>query len=96
MNKLLTMMAFVRVAESGSFTAAATQLGVSVSAVAKAVSRLEEDIGVQLLVRTTRKLALNDDDAIFFRAASASSTTSRMPNPRSGVRAKHPRAACAS
>ena len=66
MNKLLTMMAFVRVAESGSFTAAATQLGVSVSAVAKAVSRLEEDIGVQLLVRTTRKLALNDDGRDFF------------------------------
>ena len=66
MNKLLTMMAFVRVAESGSFTAAATQLGVSVSAVAKAVTRLEEDLGVQLLVRTTRKLALNDDGRDFF------------------------------
>ncbi len=66
MNKLLTMMAFVRVAESGSFTAAASQLGVSVSAVAKAVTRLEEDLGVQLLVRTTRKLALNDDGREFF------------------------------
>ena len=66
MNKLLTMMAFVRVAESGSFTAAAAQLGVSVSAVAKAVTRLEEDLGVQLLVRTTRKLALNDDGREFF------------------------------
>ena len=66
MNKLLSMMAFVRVAESGSFTAAATQLGVSVSAVAKAVTRLEADIGVQLLVRTTRKLALNDDGRDFF------------------------------
>ena len=65
MNKLLTMMAFVRVAESGSFTAAAAQLGVSVSAVAKAVTRLEEDLGVQLLVRTTRKLALNDDGREF-------------------------------
>ena len=66
MNKLLTMMTFVRVAESGSFTAAASQLGVSVSAVAKAVTRLEEDLGVQLLVRTTRKLALNDDGREFF------------------------------
>jgi DNA-binding transcriptional LysR family regulator len=66
MNKLLTMMAFVRVSESGSFTAAAAQLGVSVSAVAKAVTRLEQDLGVQLLVRTTRKLALNDDGREFF------------------------------
>ena len=38
------MVTFVRVAESGSFTAAASQLGVSVSAVAKAVSRLEENL----------------------------------------------------
>jgi LysR family transcriptional regulator for bpeEF and oprC len=37
MNKLLSMLAFVRVAETGSFTAVAVQLGVSVSAVAKAV-----------------------------------------------------------
>lgn len=66
MNKLLMMLAFVRVGESGSFTAAAAQLGVSVSAVAKAVTRLEEDLGIQLLVRTTRKLALNDEGREFF------------------------------
>jgi DNA-binding transcriptional LysR family regulator len=66
MNKLLSMLAFVRVAESGSFTAAAAQLGVSVSAVAKAVTRLEEDLGTQLLARTTRKLSLNDDGRAYF------------------------------
>jgi len=65
MNKLLSMLAFVRVVESGSFTAAAEQLGVSISAVAKAVTRLEEHLGMQLLVRTTRKLALNDDGRDF-------------------------------
>jgi DNA-binding transcriptional LysR family regulator len=51
MNKLLAMTIFVRVAESGGFTAAAAQLGLSVSAVAKAVDRLEQDLGVQLLAR---------------------------------------------
>ena len=66
MNKLLAMQAFIRVAESGSFTAAAAQLGATVSAVAKAVTRLEEDLGVQLLARTTRKLSLNDDGRNFF------------------------------
>jgi DNA-binding transcriptional LysR family regulator len=60
------MLAFVRVAESGSFTAAAAQLGISVSAVAKAVARLEEDLGTQLLARSTRKLALNDDGRDFY------------------------------
>lgn len=66
MNKLLGMQAFVKVAESGSFTAAAVQLGVSVSAVAKAVARLEEDLGIQLLLRSTRKLALNDDGRDYY------------------------------
>lgn len=66
MNKLLGMLAFVKVADSGSFTAAAAQLGVSVSAVAKAVARLEEELGIQLLVRSTRKLALNDDGRDYY------------------------------
>ena len=66
MNKLLAMTIFVRVAESGSFTAAAAQLGLSVSAVAKAVDRLEQDLGVQLLARSTRKLALNDSGREFY------------------------------
>ena len=66
MNKLHAMLAFVRVAESGSFTSAAAQLGVSVSAVAKAVARLEEDLGAQLLARSTRRMALNDDGRDFY------------------------------
>jgi DNA-binding transcriptional LysR family regulator len=66
MNKLLGMLAFVKVAESGSFTSAASQLDVSVSAVAKAVARLEEDLGTQLLTRTTRKLSLNDDGRNYY------------------------------
>ena len=66
MNKLLGMQAFVKVADSGSFTAAATQLGVSVSAVAKAVARLEEELGRQLLLRSTRKLSLNDDGRDYY------------------------------
>jgi len=65
-NKLLGMLAFVKVADSGSFTLAATQLEVSVSAVAKAVARLEEELGIQLLVRSTRRLALNDDGRDYY------------------------------
>jgi DNA-binding transcriptional LysR family regulator len=65
-NKLLSMVTFVRVVESGSFTAAAGQLGVSVSAVAKAVARLEEELETQLLVRSTRKLAPTDEGRAFY------------------------------
>jgi DNA-binding transcriptional LysR family regulator len=66
MNKLNSMITFVRVAESGSFTAAAGQLGVSVSAVAKAVARLEEELETQLLVRSTRRVALNEEGRAFY------------------------------
>jgi DNA-binding transcriptional LysR family regulator len=60
MNKLLGMLAFVRVVESGSFTSAAKRLGSSVSAVAKNVSRLEAELGTQLLTRTTRRITVTD------------------------------------
>jgi DNA-binding transcriptional LysR family regulator len=60
MNKLVGMLAFVRVVESGGFTRAAQRLGLSVSAVTKNVSRLEADLGTQLLARTTRRITVTD------------------------------------
>ncbi|HEV7802749.1 MAG TPA: LysR family transcriptional regulator, partial [Burkholderiales bacterium] len=54
------MLAFVRVVESGGFTSAAQRLGLSVSAVTKNVSRLETDLGAQLLTRTTRRITVTD------------------------------------
>ena len=69
MNKLQAMQAFVRVAESGSFSAAAAQLGVSVSAITKSIARLEDDLGTQLLARSTRRLAMNDDGREFYARA---------------------------
>jgi len=49
---------FARVVQLGSFTAAAAATGVPKSSVSRAVSRLEESLGVRLLQRTTRRLAL--------------------------------------
>src|SRR5215213_774785 len=57
---------FVRVVESGSFTGAAHALGVQKSSVSRSVSRLEEELGVRLLQRTTRRLALTDAGQAFF------------------------------
>jgi DNA-binding transcriptional LysR family regulator len=51
---------FVRVVESGSFTAAARSLALPTSSVSRAVARLEEELGVRLLQRTTRSLNLTD------------------------------------
>jgi DNA-binding transcriptional LysR family regulator len=57
---------FLQVVETGSFTAAAQQLGLTPSAVSKNISQLEADLAVRLLVRTTRSLALTDAGTRFF------------------------------
>ncbi|QPZ91026.1 LysR family transcriptional regulator [Thioclava electrotropha] len=49
--------AFVMVAEAGSFTKAARQLGITQSALSQIVRRLEERLDVRLLARTTRSVA---------------------------------------
>src|SRR5436190_2617567 len=59
------MNAFVRVAERGSFAAAATDLGLTPSALSKLVTRIEDRLGVRLLTRTTRKLALTAEGELF-------------------------------
>jgi len=62
---------FVRVVEAGSFTGAGAQLGLPTSSVSRAVARLEDDLGVRLLNRTTRKLVLTDAGAAFHRRMQA-------------------------
>jgi DNA-binding transcriptional LysR family regulator len=59
------MNAFVRVAERGSFAAAATDLGLTPSALSKLVTRIEDRLGVRLLTRTTRKLSLTAEGELF-------------------------------
>jgi LysR family transcriptional regulator, regulator for bpeEF and oprC len=60
LNNFSDVVAFVRVVEAHSFVAAAQTLGMSPSAISKAVSRLEERLGARLLNRTTRSLSLTD------------------------------------
>lgn len=60
MNSFESMLAFVKVAELGSFSDASQVLGVSKSTLSRRVARLEDHLGVRLLTRTTRKLSLTD------------------------------------
>lgn len=63
MDRLDELSTFVAVAEQGSFVAAARRLGRSPSAVTRAISGLEDRLGIRLFNRTTRSVALTDEGA---------------------------------
>lgn len=65
MDVLTGMRAFRAVAEAGSFSAAARSLAITTAWASKLVSQLEEHLGVQLLVRTTRRLSLTDAGRLY-------------------------------
>lgn len=65
MESLASLDIFVRVGESRSFTAVAQQLGISASAVSKAIARLEERLSTRLLHRSTRTVTLTPEGSRF-------------------------------
>ncbi|MDQ1158884.1 DNA-binding transcriptional LysR family regulator [Sphingomonas sp. SORGH_AS 950] len=65
MDNLGSLNAFVQAAEARSFTAASKQLGVSPSAIGKAIARLEDRLGVRLFHRSTRIVTLTPEGALF-------------------------------
>lgn len=66
MDRLDAMRAFVRVAELASFTQAAVHLGVPKATISLAVQRLESELQVRLLHRTTRKVQMTQDGQAFY------------------------------
>ncbi len=60
MDRLRCLEIFAEVARGGSFTAAARRFAISRSAVSKHVAWLEQTLGAQLLVRTTKEVGLTD------------------------------------
>jgi len=91
MDRLASLTVFGRVVECGGFSAAARRLNMSVTMVGKHVQSLEEQLGVRLLNRTTRKVSLTETGKFYYdrstqilaeleetdRAASALSLTPR-------------------
>jgi DNA-binding transcriptional LysR family regulator len=69
MDKLASLRALVKVAESGSFAEAGRQLRLSRSAISKYVRDLEESLGVQLLNRTTRQASPTENGQMYFERA---------------------------
>ena len=60
MDRLQSMKIFACVVESGGFTAAAEQLGLSQAQVTRHVAALESELGLRLLERTTRRMRLTE------------------------------------
>ncbi|HYQ25679.1 MAG TPA: LysR family transcriptional regulator [Polyangiaceae bacterium] len=90
---------FARVVELSSFTAAAKQLGLPKSSVSRTVTRLEDELGVRLLQRTTRKLHVTEAGQAYFERArvalvaleeAASAATNLSAEPRGTVRISAP------
>ena len=61
MDKFRAMQTFVRIADAGSLTAAARELGASLPAVVRALAAYEQSLGVRLFHRTTRRITLTEE-----------------------------------
>jgi DNA-binding transcriptional LysR family regulator len=68
-DRLQELQVFVRVAESRSFSRAARELSLSQPSVSRIIGELEARLGVKLLLRTTRRIAVTDAGALFLERA---------------------------
>lgn len=67
MERLKRMSVFAKVVECGSFTAAARHLDMSVSSISQTVSKLENELQVKLLNRSTRSIGLTEAGKIYYQ-----------------------------
>ena len=93
------IVVFTKVVETRSFTGAAEQLGLPKSTVSRKLAQLEERLGVRLVQRTTRKLALTDIGQAYYErcarivadlAAAEQLVTDMQATPRGRVRVTAP------
>jgi LysR family transcriptional regulator, regulator for bpeEF and oprC len=66
MDPFNDLAVFAAVAETRAFSAAARRIGASTSGVSKSINRLEEELGVRLFTRTTRRVALTAEGEQFY------------------------------
>jgi DNA-binding transcriptional LysR family regulator len=88
MYNLQPLLAFAETAKRGNFAAAARELACTPSTLAKAVSRLEAQLGIRLFHRTTRRVTLTDDGKrLFSRCQRVLAELELMQEEASGARA---------
>lgn len=66
MDTLRGIESFIKAVETGSIAAGARLLGISAAAASQNIARLEESLGLRLLTRTTRSLALTERGALYY------------------------------
>lgn len=69
MNQLLAMRVFIRIAEAGTFVKAANSLNIPTPTVTKLIQTLEAHLGVKLLRRTTRRVTVTPEGALYHEKA---------------------------
>lgn len=99
MDKFLTIQAFTKVVEAGGFAAAAREMGLSRSVVNKYVIALENELGTQLLRRSSRQVSPTEAGTAFYNRAIAildelddalSAVTQLQGHPRGNLRINAP------
>ena len=78
---------FLLAAEKRNFAQVARELDLTPAAVTRAIAALEDDLGVQLFVRTTRQVSLTTDGAVF--AAQIKPAVEALDDARKDVRNAH-------
>jgi DNA-binding transcriptional LysR family regulator len=91
MDRLDSIEAFVAVARSGGFSAAGRLLRSPVATVSRKVAQLEEELGVRLLARTTRHVALTEGGRQYYDACSRLLDDLRDANERVGGEYRQPK-----
>jgi DNA-binding transcriptional LysR family regulator len=85
-DRLQQLAIFVRTVETGSFSKAAREFGMTQPSVSRTVAALEERLGVKLITRTTRQLALTDaGEALLARAREALTSVDDAENAARGA-----------
>jgi DNA-binding transcriptional LysR family regulator len=87
MNDYKALKTFLAAAEKRNFAQVARELDMTPAAVTRAIAALEDDLGVQLFVRTTRQVSLTTDGAVF--AAQIQPAIEALENARREVRNAH-------
>src|SRR4029077_19255629 len=95
-DRIEDFQAFVAIVDKGSLTAAAKQLGRSLQSISRSLATLEGDLGVELIVRTTRRSAATEAGLAFYRRVGALCLRLRRQSLRRRTADRSPSGCCVS